>query len=203
MWGMTSFHIVIIAVSNYLVQWPVMFFGWHTTWGALTFPLCYIASDFTIRLFGAGAARKVLGLIMAPALFLSYILSVVVVDGQWQGISSLAHVNTFVARIAAASFMAFVVGQLLDIICFSKLRERVATWWVAPVFASIVGNAVDSYLFFAGAFYQSSDAFMASHWPEIACVDYVFKILISVLLFVPTYGLLVDFCRRRFTQVYA
>ena len=43
----------------------------------------------------------------------------------------------------------------------------------------IFGNAIDSFIFFAGAFYQTSDPFMAVHWPEI--VDYVFKVIISVV----------------------
>ena len=38
------------------------------------------------------------------------------------------------------------------------------------------------------AFHRSSDAFMAANWMEIAVVDYVIKLAVSLLLFVPAYG---------------
>jgi uncharacterized PurR-regulated membrane protein YhhQ (DUF165 family) len=37
---------------------------------------------------------------------------------------------------------------------------------------------------------------MAEHWVEIAVVDYVVKILISLLLFIPLYGLLLNVLLR-------
>ncbi len=37
---------------------------------------------------------------------------------------------------------------------------------------------------------------MAEHWVEIAAVDYVIKILISLLLFIPLYGLLLNVLLR-------
>ena len=33
---------------------------------------------------------------------------------------------------------------------------------------------------------------MAQHWPEIAVVDYCFKIVVSMLLFLPAYGVLLN-----------
>ncbi len=35
---LASFHILVVAVSNYTVQFPVSIFGFKTTWGAFTFP---------------------------------------------------------------------------------------------------------------------------------------------------------------------
>lgn len=58
------FHLVIIASSNYLVQIPFTIFGFHTTWGAFTFPFIFLATDLTVRIFGAGLARKIIFLVM-------------------------------------------------------------------------------------------------------------------------------------------
>lgn len=71
------FHLVIIASSNYLVQLPFTIFGLHTTWGAFTFPFIFLATDLTVRIFGAQLARKIIFLVMLPALAVSYFLSVV------------------------------------------------------------------------------------------------------------------------------
>lgn len=79
------FHLVIIASSNYLVQLPFTIFGFHTTWGAFTFPFIFLATDLTVRIFGAGLARKIIFLVMLPALAVSYGLSVLFFEGQFQG----------------------------------------------------------------------------------------------------------------------
>ena len=107
----------------------------------------------------------------------------------------------FVFRIAVASFVAYVTGQLLDVRVFSYLRSN-RRWWVAPSASTIVGNLVDTVLFYTIAFYLSPDQFMATHWPEIALVDYLFKLLVSIVLFLPVYGIILRivtdalFCRK-------
>ena len=44
--------------------------------------------------------------------------------GSWQGFEALTHFNLFVARIAAASFMAYALGQILDVHVFNRLRQN-------------------------------------------------------------------------------
>lgn len=196
---LVAFHLFIIAVSNYLVQIPVQFLGFQTTWGAITFPFIFLATDLTVRLFGASLARRIILTAMLPALLISYLLSVLFYEGQFQGLATLSELNTFVARIAVASFIAYVVGQLLDVQVFNRLRTR-KIWWVAPATSTVVGGLVDTLLFFGIAFYMSSDEFMAANWPEIAAVDYAFKLVVSLALFVPAYGVLMNTVARRFTN---
>ena len=184
-------HLVVIAASNWLVQIPVQIFGFHTTWGAFTFPLIFLATDLTARIYGAPLARRIIFGAMVPALLISYVVSVLFYEGAFQGLADLSELNTFVARIAVASFVAYVIGQLLDVQVFNRLRQK-RQWWIAPAFSTVIGGAIDTLLFFSIAFYQSSDEFMAANWPEIAAVDYGFKLLISLLLFVPAYGLLMN-----------
>ncbi|GHC26476.1 7-cyano-7-deazaguanine/7-aminomethyl-7-deazaguanine transporter [Aidingimonas halophila] len=186
---LVAFHILVIAASNYLVQLPFTLFGWHTTWGAFSFPFIFLATDLTVRLFGKGPARTIIARVMLPALVISYVVSVVFPQGGFAGWQALGDWNLFVARIALASFMAYVLGQLLDIHVFDRLRRQRA-WWVAPAVSTIFGNLADTVAFFAIAFHQSPDAFMAAHWPEIATIDYVIKLLISMVFFLPLYGLL-------------
>ena len=188
---LVSFHIIVIAASNYLVQIPFQIFGLHTTWGTFTFPLVYLATDLTVRIFGQQQARKIIFLTMIPALLISYLASVLFFEGRFQGPSGLAEFNLFVFRIAFASFVAYLAGQLLDVKVFSRLRDH-RSWWVAPSASTIVGNLVDTLLFYSIAFWASSDAFMAQHWPEIALLDYCFKIGVSIVLFLPAYGVLLN-----------
>ncbi|MBV7300409.1 7-cyano-7-deazaguanine/7-aminomethyl-7-deazaguanine transporter [Enterovibrio paralichthyis] len=194
------FHLIIIASSNYLVQLPFTIFGFHTTWGAFTFPFIFLATDLTVRIYGAGMARRIIFSVMVPSLLISYVLSVLFYQGQYQGLAHLTEFNLFVARIAIASFMAYLLGQILDIHVFNRLRQT-KQWWVAPSCSTLFGNAIDTLAFFAIAFYNSPDAFMAQNWVEIALVDYAFKLVISLGLFVPMYGVLLNYIIRRITQV--
>ncbi|MEE9444924.1 MAG: 7-cyano-7-deazaguanine/7-aminomethyl-7-deazaguanine transporter [Cocleimonas sp.] len=190
-------HLVVIAASNYLVQIPVTVFGFQTTWGAFTFPIIFLATDLTIRLYGAPHARRIIFLAMVPAIIISYLLSVIFFEGNFTGFPQLSELNTFVARIAVASFLAYVIGQLLDIFVFSALRKNTGNntnknWWIPPAFSSVIGTLIDTIIFFVIAFYKSTDEFMANNWPEIAMVDYVFKLVVSLLIFVPIYGVLMN-----------
>ncbi|MCU8022590.1 MULTISPECIES: 7-cyano-7-deazaguanine/7-aminomethyl-7-deazaguanine transporter [unclassified Shewanella] len=186
---LVGFHILIICVSNYLVQLPFQLFGYHTTWGAFSFPFVYLATDLTVRIFGQKAARSIILKAMIPALMISYVMGVMFHQGSFQGADSLAQWNTFVFRIAFASFAAYLIGQLMDIKVFARIRAS-RSWWVAPAASTLVGNLVDTLVFFSIAFYASSDSFMAANWPEIATVDYGFKLIVSLGLFLPAYGVL-------------
>lgn len=196
---LVGFHILIICVSNYLVQLPFQLFGYHTTWGAFSFPFVYLATDLTVRIFGQTAARSIILKAMVPALMISYVIGVLFHQGSFQGADSLAQWNTFVFRIAFASFAAYLIGQLVDITVFARLRAS-RSWWVAPAASTIVGNLVDTLVFFSIAFYASSDSFMAANWPEIASVDYGFKLLVSLGLFLPAYGVLLKVLQDKILQ---
>ncbi|WP_043526132.1 7-cyano-7-deazaguanine/7-aminomethyl-7-deazaguanine transporter [Litchfieldella xinjiangensis] len=198
--ALVTFHIVVIAASNYLVQLPFTLFGWHTTWGAFSFPFIFLATDLTVRLFGKPAARAIIARVMVPALVISYVVSVMFPRGGFAGLEGLTEWNLFVARIALASFMAYVLGQLLDIHVFDRLR-RLSLWWVAPAVSTVFGNLADTLAFFSIAFHNSPDPFMATHWPEIAWVDYVIKLIISLTFFVPMYGLLLSWLSRRLVSL--
>ncbi|MCP3129338.1 7-cyano-7-deazaguanine/7-aminomethyl-7-deazaguanine transporter [Shewanella sp. KJ2020] len=196
---LVGFHILIICVSNYLVQLPFQLFGYHTTWGAFSFPFVYLATDLTVRIFGQTAARSIILKAMVPALMISYVMGVLFHQGSFQGADSLGQWNTFVFRIAFASFAAYLIGQLMDITVFARLRAS-RSWWVAPAASTIVGNLVDTLVFFSVAFYASSDSFMAANWPEIASVDYGFKLLVSLGLFLPAYGVLLKILQDKILQ---
>ncbi|WP_210454231.1 7-cyano-7-deazaguanine/7-aminomethyl-7-deazaguanine transporter [Pantoea ananatis] len=196
---LSLFHLLVITSSNYLVQLPVSLFGFHTTWGAFSFPFIFLATDLTVRIFGAPLARRIILAVMVPALFISYTISSLFYQGEWQGWQALQQVNLFVARIACASFMAYALGQILDVHVFNHLR-RLPQWWIAPGCAMFLGNISDTLAFFFIAFYKSSDAFMAQHWVEIALVDYSFKVLICMVFFLPAYGVLLNAALKRLAE---
>ncbi|HLW15456.1 MAG TPA: 7-cyano-7-deazaguanine/7-aminomethyl-7-deazaguanine transporter [Flavobacteriaceae bacterium] len=188
---LASFHILIVAASNYLVQFPINIFGFKATWGAFTFPFIFLATDLTVRLLGAQIGRKVILYAMFPALVVSYLITNGFRGGTWLGVDQLFSFDLFVARIAIASFAAYVIGQLIDVNIFNRLRQS-KTWWYAPVASTLMGNLIDTYAFFFIAFYKTSDVYLAKNWVEIATVDYFFKVLISSIFFLPLYKILLN-----------
>ncbi|MCI7957499.1 7-cyano-7-deazaguanine/7-aminomethyl-7-deazaguanine transporter [Klebsiella pneumoniae] len=193
---LSLFHLLVITSSNYLVQLPISIFGFHTTWGAFSFPFIFLATDLTVRIFGAPLARRIIFAVMVPALAISYGISALFYMGEWQGFAALGTFNLFVARIAVASFMAYALGQILEVHVFNRLRQS-RRWWLAPTASTLFGNISDTVAFFFIAFWRSPDPFMAAHWGEIALVDYSFKVLISIIFFLPMYGVLLNMLLKR------
>ena len=193
---LSLFHLLVITSSNYLVQLPISIFGFHTTWGAFSFPFIFLATDLTVRIIGAPLARRIIFAVMVPALVISYGISALFYMGEWQGFAALGTFNLFVARIAIASFMAYALGQILDVHVFNRLRQS-RHWWLAPTASTLFGNISDTVAFFFIAFWRSPDPFMAAHWGEIALVDYSFKVLISIIFFLPMYGVLLNMLLKR------
>ena len=173
-------HCFIIAISNYLVQFPVNIFGLDYTIGTFTFPIIVLATDLTVRLSNARNARKVIGFAFVPAFIISYIFA------------------DF--RIAIASVLAYSIGQLLDVFVFSKVRDRIGDdglnlssyWYLAPVVSTFFAQLIDTYLFYGVAFYNSTDDFMREDWDLIAFNDFILKLAVCYLAFLPIYVLILN-----------
>ncbi len=173
-------HCFIIAISNYLVQFPINIFGLDYTIGTFTFPIIVLATDLTVRLSNATNARKVVGYAFIPAFIISYVFA------------------DF--RIAIASVLAYSIGQLLDVFVFSKVRDRVGDdgfnlssyWYLAPVVSTFFAQLIDTYLFYGVAFYNSADDFMRENWDLIAFNDFILKLVVCYLAFLPIYVLILN-----------
>lgn len=188
-YALTASHILLLTLSNILVQYPFDLFGFHTTWGSFTYPGIFILTDLTVRLSSARSARAIIFRSMFPALILSYFIA-----SYLEASEHLFSLHLMPLRIALACFFAYVVGQILDVFVFQRYRMN-SSWWLAPFLSSTVGNVVDTFVFFFLAFYHCPNEFLSQHWLAIASVDLVFKIAISWLTFIPLYGLILNLVR--------
>lgn len=159
---LSLFHLLVITSSNYLVQLPISIFGFHTTRARLVFRLFSRHRPDGAN-FWRPLARRIIFAVMVPALAISYGISALFYMGEWQGFAALGTFNLFVARIAVASFMAYALGQILDVHVFNRLRQS-RRWWLAPTASTLFGNISDTVAFFFIAFWRSPDPFMAAHW---------------------------------------
>ena len=146
---------LVVVISNIAVSYPIN--DW-LTWGALTYPIAFLVTDMTNRLFGVSRARTV----VYAGFLIGVILSLWAAD----------------MRIALASGSAFLIAQLLDITIFDKLRKK--TWWKAPLISTIISSAVDTLLFFSIAFVATG-----LPWVTWAIGDYGAKLAMAAILLMP------------------
>ena len=179
-------HISIITISNVLVSIPIEVYGFKITWAAFSFPLVVVATDLTIRLIGKAMAQKTITFSF-PFAIISSVLILYLENNP----ASVA------LRIGVASGLAYAIGVLIDIHAFQFIRQKYSSWWIAPSLPTIVSNVIDSYTFFFTAFYNSDDSYMAQNWLEIAGTQTVLKILIGLIFFLPTYGILLNYFSKR------
>jgi uncharacterized integral membrane protein (TIGR00697 family) len=172
-------HVIVITISNALVAIPVEIAGVKLTWAAFTFPIVVLATDLTVRLLGKNIARATIAAAYPLAILGS--IAVVALEGAPMSVA---------LRIGFASATAYAVGTMLDVYVFQYLREKYKAWWLAPAVSTIAANIIDSYTFFAVAFHNSADEYMAANWLEIAGSQTVLKIAVGLILFLPAYGLL-------------
>ena len=188
----------VILISNELVQHPVQstFFGIDLslllTWGAFTYPVAFLVTDTTNRIFGVSSARRVVAVGFALGVGLTIVAALVIASGVSQGTGlSIWEALTkdpdalAMLRTAVASGSAFLVAQLLDIKVFDVLRE--AAWWKAPTASSLLGSVIDTAIFFSLAF-----AGTGLPWVTWAAGDFCAKILMIALLLYP-FRLIVSF----------
>jgi uncharacterized integral membrane protein (TIGR00697 family) len=180
-------HVVVITISNALVSIPVEIAGVKLTWAAFTFPLVILATDLTVRLLGKGIARATIAAAYPFAIIGS--IAVVLAEGAPESVA---------LRIGFASATAYAVGTFLDVYVFQYFRENWSKqWWIAPALSTIFANIIDSYTFFAVAFNNSADEYMAANWMEIAGSQTVLKIAVGLVIFLPAYGLLLKYLKNK------
>tara|TARA_Y100000590_G_scaffold468716_1_gene652743 strand:+ start:189 stop:770 length:582 start_codon:yes stop_codon:yes gene_type:complete len=165
--GLAFLMASLVAISNFLVQFPVNYFGMESilTYAAFTYPITFLITDLANRKYGKFIARRIVYLG-----FLTGVLLTLYFSTNFEDLISI--------RIAIGSGTAFLFAQLLDVSIFDILRKR--KWFVAPLTSSLLGSIVDTFLFFSISFYNTDVP-----WISLALGDFIVKLLITLLMLIP------------------
>lgn len=147
--------VFIVTLSNYLVMFPIN--DW-LTWGALPYPISFLVTELTNRVYGPRTARRVIYLGFAWAVLLS--------------------IGFATPKIALASGSAFLISQLLDVFVFNAIRRT--QWWMGPFFASFAASVIDTLIFWNIAFYGGGAPILM--W---MAGDFSVKLLLDVAMLIP------------------
>ena len=158
---------LVVALSNYLVQFPVNYIGLQDvfTYGAFSYPVAFLITDLANRKYGKAVAKRIvyIGFVLGVALTLYF---------------STDFSNLISKRIAIGSGSAFLIAQLLDVQVFDSLRKKV--WFVAPLISSLIGSSIDTFLFFSIAFYGTG-----VNWITLSLGDLFVKIFVALVMLIP------------------
>ena len=159
--------VLIVIASNYLVQFPVQYFGLSEilTYAAFSYPIAFLITDLANRAYGKIVARK----IVYVGFFIGVLLTLLI-STNFSDIISI--------RIAIGSGTAFFIAQNLDIKIFDMLRKK--TWYIAPLTSSVLSSIVDTFLFFSIAFYATDIT-----WIPLAFGDLAVKFFMALSMLIP------------------
>jgi uncharacterized integral membrane protein (TIGR00697 family) len=158
---------VVVLSSNYLVQFPIKYYGLEEilTYGAFSYPVAFLITDLANRSYGKLVARKIVYIGFAIGVSFTLLFSTNFAD-------------LISVRIAIGSGTAFLVAQLLDVQIFDQLRKK--KWFIAPITSSFIGSTVDTFLFFSISFYATGIP-----WVTLSLGDLAVKIFVALIMLIP------------------
>jgi hypothetical protein len=176
--------------------------GFNLTAGVLLWPFVFIMTDIINEYYGKKAVK-----------FLSYLTSGLILYGfimvfaainvtpneWWKNLSGVDALNPHLSItnmdlsfnkvmgqglwIILGSLVAFLVGQILDVFIFQKVKSKTGERgiWIRATVSTLVSQFVDSFVVLIIAFYIGSDWDLVRVL-AIGTVNYIYKFVIAFLL---------------------
>lgn len=154
---------VMVAELMGSKTFPLVQFDWlhlNATVAIFVMPLLFTMTDVVVEVYGRKRAQSmVLSGLAVVALLIAYAFLATHLHPSHRFASTEpAYDAIFGAtmQIAAASLIAFATSELLDVLIFSKLREKLGkkALWFRNNASNIVSQLVDSTVFITLAFYS-------------------------------------------------
>lgn len=171
----------------------------NLTAGVILWPVVFITTDIINEYFGKKGVRKIsfltVGFIIY-AFIMIYIVTGLEPATFWLEVNSTdnegnpfnidyAYSTIFKQGlgIIAGSLIAFLIGQLLDVLVFQKLRAITGSGkiWLRATGSTLVSQLVDSFVVLTVAFY----IFGNWSWAQVISVgimNYIYKFVIAIVL---------------------
>lgn len=162
--------------------------------GNIFFPISYIFGDVLAEVYGYARARKVIWAGFFSLIFASIMAQVVIwlppnpsepLNVVYQPAIQLLFGNTW--RVVAGSMVAFWVGDFANSLVLTKMKIMTEGrhLWTRTIGSTIVGQALDSLIFYPIAFFG---IWKTSELLKVLAINWLFKILVEVFLTPLTYA---------------
>ena len=154
---MAMMFTVFLILAN-LMEVKVVKIGYLTATAGLTvFPVSYILNGCIVETYGFAKARFVIWMgFFRNLIFVVFLQVCVALPGEptWTGQEAVAQVFGNTPRILLGSFLAFVVGSMVNAYVMSKMRHRDGDkrFSFRAILSTVFGESADSLIFFPIAF---------------------------------------------------
>lgn len=179
---------------------------WSFGAGVLFFPISYIIGDVLTEVYGFARARRVIWAGTAALLFMAVMAAVVVAlpaAPGWPGQAAYQFVFGSTWRIVGASILAFWCGEFVNSMVLAKLKLATGgrLLWLRTIGSTLVGQGVDSLLFYPLAFWGLAG------WPpeqlgQVILSQWLIKSGWEALLTPVTYQVIGSLKRREGVEVF-
>lgn len=175
--------------------------GFSLTAGVLLWPVVFVMTDIINEYFGQRGVRFLSWLAVGLILY-AFVMAFLAIQAPpndwWQSLSgvrddptqSLPDMDLAFRRIfgqgmwiIAGSLIAFLIGQLVDVVIFHKIRAITGEKkiWLRATGSTLISQFIDSFVVLIIAFHIGSD------WPlvrvlAIGMVNYAYKFTMAILL---------------------
>lgn len=164
----------------------------------ILFPITYIFGDVFTEVYGFRDARAVIWAGFACSFFAVgiYLLTIVLPPPAfWDGQSAFETVLRTTPRVALASFVGYLFGQLSNSILLSRLKvvTKGRHLWLRTIVSTVVGEGLDSIIFITVSFWGTMEPSVIMN---MILFQYLFKVAYEIV-FTPVTYLVVKFLKKK------
>ncbi len=172
--------------------------------GILFFPVSYVLGDVLTEVYGYARARRCIWVGFAALLFMAFMAWAVVAmppASGWTGQGAYEAVFGQVPRIVFASIAAFWAGEFVNayVLARMKLWTQGRALWTRTIGSTVVGQAVDSAIFYPLAFLY---VWPAGQVATVMVTNWAMKVAWEVVLTPVTYAVVGWLKRREGVEVF-
>ena len=171
----------------------------NLTAGVILWPVVFITTDIINEYFGKNGVKKISYLtagLIAFSFVVIYIITILPPAAFWLDINNTdGNGGTFNIDFAfkkifrqglgiiIGSLTAFLIGQLLDVFIFQKLRKYTGSKmiWLRATGSTLVSQFVDSFVVLGIAFYIFGN-WSLSQVVAVGVINYIYKFVVAIVL---------------------
>ena len=174
--------------------------------GVLFFPISYVIGDILTEVYGYAYARRCIWAGFGALVFMALMAFVVVAlppAASWGNQAAYETVFGQVPRIVAASIVAFWAGEFVNSFVMAKMKvwTRGKALWSRTIGSTVVGQGVDSALFYPLAF-LGAEGWTTKLVVIVALTQWGIKVAWEALLTPVTYAVIGWLKRREGIEVF-
>lgn len=144
---------VCLIAANILETKQISVLGISLTGGLIVFPISYIINDCVCEVWGFQKARLLIWTGFAMNFFfvaMGALCDWIPGAPYWTNEAGFHAIFGLAPRVAAASFVAFIVGSFANAYVMSKMkiRDKGRNFSLRAILSTIVGESLDSVIFF-------------------------------------------------------